>query len=91
MIDYNYLNSIPMKEVESISETSVLIYHNTDRLYGLVFGVPGYNSRGPEYDFRRYQSFWVVAGLERGTLNLMKLSKALLEWKSSGYSPEIRY
>jgi hypothetical protein len=32
------------------------------RLCGLVVGVPGYRSRGPEFDSRRYQLFWEAVG-----------------------------
>jgi hypothetical protein len=30
---------------------------DSDRLCGLVLGVPGYRSRGPGFDSRRYQIF----------------------------------
>jgi hypothetical protein len=36
-----------------------------DRLCGLVVRVLGYRSRGPGFDFRRYQIFWEVVDLER--------------------------
>ena len=36
-----------------------------DRLCGLVVRVSGYRYRGPGFDPRRYQIFWVVVGLER--------------------------
>jgi hypothetical protein len=40
---------------------------------------------------RRYQIFWEVVGLERGTLSLVsKIEKLLLERKSSDSGPEIR-
>jgi hypothetical protein len=37
------------------------------RLCGLVAGVPGYRSRGLEFDSRRCQIFWEVVGLELGS------------------------
>jgi hypothetical protein len=40
-----------------------LVY--SDRLCGLVVRVPGYRSWGPELNFRRWQIFWEVVGLER--------------------------
>ena len=50
-----------------------------DRLCGLVVRVSGY--RGPGFDPRRYQIFWVVVGLERGPLSLVRSIEELLEWK----------
>jgi hypothetical protein len=55
-----------------------------DRLCGLVVRVPGYRSKGPEFDFRRYQIFWEVVALERGPLSLVSITEELREWKSSG-------
>jgi len=55
-----------------------------DRLCGLVVRVSGYTYRGPGFDSRRYQIFWVVVGLERGPLSLVSLVRSmevLLEWK----------
>ena len=55
-----------------------------DRLCGLVVRVSGYWYRGPGFDPRRYQIFWVVVGLERGPLSLVSLVRSieeLLEWK----------
>jgi hypothetical protein len=62
-----------------------------DRLCGLEVRVPGYRSRGPGFDSRRYQFFWEVVGLERGLLSLMRITEELLEWKSSGSGLENRY
>jgi hypothetical protein len=45
---------------------------------------PGYRSRGPEFDSRRYQIFWEIMGLERGPLSLVSITEELLERKSSG-------
>ena len=50
-----------------------------DRLYDLVVRVSGYRYRGPGFDPRRYQIFWVVVGLERGPLSLMRSIEELLE------------
>ena len=41
--------------------------------------VPGYRYRGLGFDSRRYQIFWVVVGLERGTLSLVGSIEELLE------------
>jgi len=43
-----------------------------DRLCGLVVRVSGYRYRGPGFDPRCYQIFWVVVGLERGPLSLVR-------------------
>jgi hypothetical protein len=48
-----------------------------------VSGVPGYRSRDPGFDSRRYQIFCEVVGLERGPLSLVRIEE-LLEWKSNG-------
>jgi hypothetical protein len=63
---------------------------NVDRLCGLVVRVPGYRSRGSRSDSQRYQIFWEVVGLERGPLNLVRITEELLEWKSSGFGLENR-
>ena len=61
------------------------IYHyekNSARFYrlcGLVVRVYGYRYRGLGFDSRRYQIFWVVVGLERGPLSLVRSIDELLE------------
>jgi len=52
-----------------------------DRFCGLVVRVSGYRYRGPGFDHRRYQIFWVVVGLERGPLSLVRSIEELLERK----------
>jgi hypothetical protein len=42
---------------------------------------PGYRSRGPSFDFRRYQVIWDVVGLERGPLSLVGITEELLQRK----------
>jgi hypothetical protein len=39
----------------------------------LVVRVPGYRSRVPGFDFRRYQIFREVVGLEQGSLSLVSI------------------
>jgi hypothetical protein len=67
-----------------------LIYFSTyiaiDCLCDLVVRVPGYRSRGPGFDSRRYRISWEAVGLERGPLSI----EELLEWKSSGSGLENR-
>jgi hypothetical protein len=48
------------------------------------------SSRGPGFDFRRYQIFWEVVGLERGPLILVRITEELLRWKSSNSGLECR-
>jgi hypothetical protein len=52
-----------------------------DRLCGLVVRVPGYKSRGPGFESRRYQIFWEVVGLKRGPLSLVGVIEELFERK----------
>jgi hypothetical protein len=73
-----------------LSPISKHISNFDDHLCGLVVRVPGYRSRGPEFDSRRYQIFWEVVGLERGPLSLVMIIEELLEWKSSGSGLENR-
>jgi hypothetical protein len=63
---------------------------SSDRLCGLVVRVPGYRSRDPESDSRRYQIFWELVGLEQGALSLVSITEEILEWKSSGCGLENR-
>jgi hypothetical protein len=72
-----YISSLPLCLYGMVST-------GTDRLCCLVVTVPGYRSRGPGFDSRRYQIFWEVVGLERGPLSLVRSTEELLEWKSSG-------
>jgi hypothetical protein len=61
-----------------------------DHICGLVVRVSGYRSRGPEFDSRRYQIFWVAVGLEWGPLSLMSTIEELSGSNSSGSSLENR-
>jgi len=64
-----------------ILEFVSVLLHLVDRLCGLVVRVSGYRYRGPGFDPRRYQIFWVVVGLELGPLSLVRSTEELLEWK----------
>jgi hypothetical protein len=66
----------------------VAFYDSQARLCGLVVRVPGYRSRGPEFDSRRYHIFWEVVDLERGPLSLVSITEELFERNSSGYGLE---
>jgi hypothetical protein len=66
------------------------VYNVRDRLSGLVYRVPGYRSRGPEFDSRRYQIFWEIVGLERSPLSLVSITEELLGRNSSGSGLENR-
>jgi hypothetical protein len=61
-----------------------------DRLCGLVVRVPGYRSRGPGFDFQRYQIFWEIVGLAWGPPSLVSTIEELLGRKSSGSDLENR-
>jgi hypothetical protein len=52
-----------------------------DRLCGLVVKVSGYRSRGPGFDYRRFQIFLEAAGLERGPLSLVRTTEEQIEGK----------
>jgi len=47
----------------------------------VVVRVSGYWYRGPGFDPRCYEIFWVVVGLERVPLSLVRSIEELLEWK----------
>jgi hypothetical protein len=72
----------------SIDE-NYLFHHSVCSVCGLV-RVPGYRSRGPGFESRRYQIFCEVVRLERGPLNLKRTIEELLERKSSGSGLESR-
>jgi hypothetical protein len=61
-----------------------VFYLSCDRLCGLVVRVSGYRYRSRGIDSRRYHIFWVVVGLERGPLSLVRSTEKLHEQKSSG-------
>jgi hypothetical protein len=87
----NVLNRICIFLTTRIFVVAVFqLFSPTDRLCGLVVRVPGYRSRGPRFDSRRYQIFWKVVGLERGPLSLVSTIEELLEQKSSGSGLENR-
>jgi hypothetical protein len=63
---------------------------NIDRLCGLVVKVPGCYPRGPGFDSRCCQIFWVVLGLERGPLSSCENKWGATWKKSSGSGLEKR-
>ena len=58
---------------------TICIQRSFDRLCGLVVRVSSYRYRGLGFDSRRYQIFWVVVGLERGPLSLVRSNEELLQ------------
>jgi hypothetical protein len=54
-------------------------HHCVDHLCGLVVRVSGYRYRGLGFDSRRYQICWVIVGLERDPLSLVRSIEELLE------------
>jgi hypothetical protein len=55
---------------------SYLLLYN-DHLCGLVVRVPGYSPRSPGFHSQRYQIFWDAVVLERGPLNLVRITENL--------------
>jgi hypothetical protein len=47
--------------------------------YSIVVRVPDYSFIGPGFDFRRYHIFFIVVGLERGPLGLVRINDELLD------------
>jgi hypothetical protein len=66
------------------------LHLDLDHLCGLVVRIPGYRSRSPEFDSRRYQIFWVVLDLKRGQISLVSTIEELLRGNSSDSSLENR-
>jgi hypothetical protein len=58
---------------------NVFLLSYLGRFCGRVARVPGYTSRDPTFDSRRYHIFCVVVGLERGPLSLVSVTEELLE------------
>ena len=67
--------------IGNIVQITMGFINSVDRLCGLVVRVSGYRYRGPGFDPRRYQIFWLVVGLQRGPLSLVRSIEELLEWK----------
>jgi hypothetical protein len=63
----------------------VLVLELYIRLCGPAVRDPGYRSRDPGLDLRRYHIFCEIVGLERGPLSLVRITEELLEWKGSGF------
>ena len=64
-----------LQATDYFTSTAVVIrtdQWNMPSACGLVVRVSGYRYRGPGFDPRRYQIFWVVVGLERGPLSLVR-------------------
>jgi hypothetical protein len=57
----------------------IRVWIMADRLCGLVVRVSCYRYIGRGFDSRHYQIFWVVVGLERGPLSLVRSIEELLE------------
>ena len=76
------LFALQLDESTHIQNKSILltyVRYTRDRLCGLVVGVSDYRYRGLGFYSRRYQIFWVVVGLERGPLSLVRSIEELLE------------
>jgi hypothetical protein len=73
-----------------VNQTSTLACGLSDRLCGLVIGVPRYGFGGPGFDCECYHNFWETVVLERGPLSLVRATVELLGRNSSGSGLEIR-
>ena len=81
---FNQVGSKPWMSCIRISLFCNVIWINIvmksfNRLCGLVVRVSGYRYRDLGFDSRRYQIFWVVMGLERRPLSLVRSIEELLE------------
>jgi hypothetical protein len=56
----------------------------------VVVTVPGYRSKGLGFDFRRYQIFGEVVGVERGPFHPVRIIEELPECRSCGPGLESR-
>jgi hypothetical protein len=77
------VGKLKIKYLRNYNEETIVfyVYDALDRLCGLVVRVPGYRSRGPGFDSRRYQIIWEVVGLEQVPLSLVNITEELHEWK----------
>jgi hypothetical protein len=64
------------------TEFIYVMYKKVDHLCHLVVRVPGYRSRGPGFDSRRYKIFCELVGLERGSFSFVSTTEELLHRKS---------
>jgi len=71
--------TVKLQSAKWLTLSNGIHFGKLDRLCGLVVRVSGYRYRGPGFDSRRYQIFWVVVGLERGPLSLVRSIEELLE------------
>jgi hypothetical protein len=95
IVNYAISSSLAMCRLVSISPStfSFGFYSRVvfiDRLSGLVVRVPGYRSRGFEFDSRLCQIFWEVFGVKRGPLDLVRIIQGLIEKEGSVYGLEKR-
>jgi hypothetical protein len=78
-----FLLQHPDTILRAIKNLMMFIIHsslsNKDCLSGIVVRVTDNSLRGPGFDFRPYQSFWVAVGVERGPLSLVRINERLLE------------
>jgi hypothetical protein len=61
-----------------------------DSLCGLVVTIPGYSTRGPGFDSRRYRNFWELVSVERRPFSLVRMIQLLLGRNNSGSGLENR-
>jgi hypothetical protein len=84
-----YRDNITWGRREKIPKPTILLWKysafwqtynsNIDRLCDLVVRIPAYRFRGPRFDFRHYQIFWELVGLERGLFSLVRIIEELFQ------------
>jgi hypothetical protein len=79
MSDFLFLAYFMLEIAEQTIDYLVKAFQQKYRLCSLVVRVPGYRSRNPGFDSRRYQVFWEIVGLERGPLSLMRIIEDIYE------------
>jgi hypothetical protein len=96
---YSYLCWRLKNEIYSYLVAFILILR-LNWLCILVVRIPGYRSRGPVFDSRRYHIFWRVMVLERGPLSLQTTieglqgkinSSSVLECREYGFGDPLRW
>jgi hypothetical protein len=66
------------------------IHIYTYHLYGLAVRVPGYKPRGLGFDFRHFQMFWVVVGLDQRDFLKQNVEAPAYKTDINGWPPNMQ-